>query len=83
MVWASIQRFDRQRVMATAPKPEEDASEAGKPKSRKVIKGNLPYTPSPGVLKKALDGIITASQPERFTSNFMDTVLRVSGGSSR
>lgn len=35
------------------------------------------------MFKKTLEGVITAGQPERFTSNFMDTVLGVSGGSSR
>jgi Family of unknown function (DUF5343) len=69
--------------MATAAKPEEGGADARKAKTRKVIKGNLPYTPAPGVFKKTLEGIITAGQPERFTSNFMDTVLGVSGGSSR
>jgi hypothetical protein len=70
--------------MATAGTPDGAAApETGKQKTKKVIKGNLPYTPAPGVFKKTLEGIITAEQPERFTSNFMDTVLGVSGGSSR
>jgi hypothetical protein len=70
--------------MATAAAAEGGAPGASKPKAaKKVIKGNLPYTPAPGVFKKTLEGIITAGQPERFTSNFMDTVLGVSGGSSR
>jgi len=70
--------------MAPAGTPDDIAApEAGKQKTKKVIKGNLPYTPAPGVFKKALEGIITAEQPERFTSNFMATVLGVSGGSSR
>jgi Family of unknown function (DUF5343) len=63
---------------------EDSAPDGSKTKAaRKVIKGNLPYTQAPGVFKKTLEGIITAGQPERFTSNFMDTVLGVSGGSSR
>lgn len=70
--------------MATAAKGDEGAADATKGKAaKKVIKGNLPYTPAPGVFKKTLDGIITAGQPERFTSNFMDTMLGVTGGSSR
>ena len=69
--------------MAAAHPPIESDGQAGKAKAKKVIKGNLPYSPAPGVFKKALEGIITAEQPERFTSNFMDTVLGVSGGSSR
>lgn len=68
--------------MASTAMPEESAADV-KPKAKKVIKGNLPYTTAPGVFKKALEGIIAAAQPERFTSNFMATVLGVSGGSSR
>lgn len=61
-----------------------EASDSVKAKGpKKVIKGNLPYTPAPGVFKKTLEGIVTAGQPERFTSNFMDTVLGVTGGSGR
>lgn len=84
---ASINEADYklQRIfeIATVPTPQDEANEAIKSKPKKVIKGNLPYTPSPGVFKKALDGIITAGQPERFTSNFMETMLGVTGGSSR
>jgi len=70
--------------MATAATIDEGVADATKGKAaKKVIKGNLPYTPAPGVFKKTLDGIITAGQPERFTSNFMDTMLGVTGGSSR
>src|SRR5215210_3787209 len=69
--------------MAAVVKPEEGSGAEEKAKSKKVIKGNLPYTPAPGVFKKTLEGIITAGQPERFTSNFMETVLGVAGGSSR
>lgn len=71
--------------MVTAAKAQDGATDTAKSgkAAKKVIKGNLPYTPSPGVFKKTLEGIVTAGQPERFTSNFMDTMLGVSGGSSR
>jgi hypothetical protein len=68
---------------ATAAVAEDSASASKTKATKKVIKGNLPYTQAPGVFKKTLEGIITAGQPERFTSNFMDTVLGVSGGSAR
>jgi hypothetical protein len=81
-VWLQI--LTKGNLMPTDGTTEDSAAEAGKTKAaRKVIKGNLPYTPSPGVFKKTLEGIVTAGQPERFTSNFMDTMLGVSGGSSR
>jgi hypothetical protein len=60
---------------ATAAVAEDSASASKTKATKKVIKGNLPYTQAPGVFKKTLEGIITAGQPERFTSNFMDTVL--------
>lgn len=50
---------------------------------RREIKGGIPYTGSPGILKKALDGIILAERPDKFTSNFMETILKVTGGASR
>lgn len=69
--------------MADTEEVEAETSEGGKAKPKKVIKGNLPYTPAPGVFKKTLEGIVTAGQPERFTTNFMETVLGVTGGSAR
>jgi hypothetical protein len=71
------------KTKATAAADEEGASSSKTKATKKVIKGNLPYTQAPGVFKKTLEGIITAGQPERFTSNFMDTVLGVTGGSAR
>jgi hypothetical protein len=50
---------------------------------RRDIPGNLTYTTSPGVLKKALDGIITAERPDKFSGDFVATVLNVTGGSAR
>jgi hypothetical protein len=53
------------------------------PKKAREILGNLPYTTSHGVLKKVLEGIIAAERPDKFSGNFMATVLKVSGGSAR
>ncbi|WOS63230.1 DUF5343 domain-containing protein [Sinorhizobium fredii] len=50
---------------------------------RREIKGGIPYTTSPGVFKKALEGIITAERPDKFNPNFMDTILSIRGGASR
>ena len=41
----------------------------------------LPYVSSPGNIRKALDGIISAGVPERVTQDFVKTVLRIPGGS--
>jgi hypothetical protein len=57
----------------------------GKAKSSEYreIAGNLPYTTAHGVLKTVLDGIITAERPDKFSGDFLATVLKVSGGSAR
>jgi len=47
------------------------------------IKGGLPYSPSPGVLKKALELIITAERPDKFSANYMATILKLTGGSAK
>lgn len=62
------------------PEPETGPKTAEK---KREIKGGLPYSSAPGTFKKALDGIIVAERPERFSGDFMSTVLKVSGGSAR
>lgn len=73
--------------MAKAPKTEEAAAAATdetKEKSdRREIKGGIPYSISPGVLKKALDSIIPAERPDKFGTNFMETILKLTGGAAR
>lgn len=75
--------------------PEEGAAAAagvGKAKSgpasragekKREIKGGLPYATAPGTLKKALDGIIVAERPDKFSSDFMSMMLKILGGSQR
>ena len=58
------------------------ASEKEKVEHRE-IKGGLPYSTSPGVLKKALESIISAERPDKFSTNYMATILRLTGGSAR
>jgi hypothetical protein len=67
------------------PSPSAEASpDPEKSKGpKREIKGGLPYTPSPGVFKKALEGMIVAERPERFSGDFMETVLKLSGGAAR
>lgn len=63
---------------------EEGASHPAKETEKKrEIKGGLPYTTAAGSFKKALDGIIVAERPEKFSGDFLSTVLKVSGGSGR
>ncbi len=41
---------------------------------------NLPYVPSPGSIKTALEKIRTAATPPRVTKDFVATVLQIKGG---
>jgi hypothetical protein len=60
------------------------AGETGKDKAnRREIKGGIPYTPSPGVLRKALELIIPAERPDKFGGDYMATILKLTGGGAR
>lgn len=41
---------------------------------------SLPYLPSPGSIKNALDKIRSAATPERVTKDFVNAVLQIKGG---
>jgi hypothetical protein len=51
--------------------------------SPRKIPGNLPYLPASGTLKKALDRLVEASRPDKFNSDFLENVLKLTGGSAR
>lgn len=61
------------------PKPEKRTSRTSADQS---ISKLFPYTQAPGTLKRALDGIIEAQKPSRFTLDFLGDVLKVTGGSA-
>ena len=44
---------------------------------------NLPYVTVVGTLEKMLEKITTASVPERFTQDFVNTKLAMKGGTAR
>jgi hypothetical protein len=44
------------------------------------VPSNLPYVASPGSLKTAFDRIRTAATPPRVTTDFVNTVLQLKGG---
>lgn len=71
-----------------APSDSQDTTSSADKTSRvgqkkREIKGGLPYATAPGTLKKALDGIIVAERPDKFSGDFMATMLRILGGSQR
>lgn len=60
------------------------APQLEKPKpERREIQGGIPYSTSPGVLKKALELIIPAERPDKFAANYMATILKLTGGGAR
>lgn len=56
--------------------------EEKKESSSRQIGGNLPYTTSVGVLKRALQKIIVSERPAKFTKDYLNTVFEISGGAS-
>jgi hypothetical protein len=63
---------------------EGTASAAEKPaKRQRQIPGNIPYTLSPGVLKRVLEKIPVCDKPPVFNSDFLGDVMGATGGSSR
>lgn len=63
----------------------EKTAEDGERKDskRRDIKGGLPYSVSPGVFKKALEGIIISERPDKFSGHFLSTILKLTGGSAK
>lgn len=51
--------------------------------ARRKIPGGLPYTSSPGVLRRVLEKIPTSEKPGVFTADFLGTVMEATGGASR
>jgi len=68
----------------TATDAAPSAATPGSDKTeRREIKGGIPYSTSPGVFKKALELIIPAERPDKFGANYMETILKLTGGSAR
>lgn len=53
------------------------------PKPNREIRGNLPYLASPGAISKVLAALIDAERPDKFTVNYLETVLGLTGGANR
>ena len=51
--------------------------------ARRKIPGGLPYTSSPGVLRRVLEKIPTSEKPGIFTYDFLGTVMEARGGAAR
>lgn len=51
--------------------------------TRRKIPGGLPYTSSPGVLRRVLEKIPTSEKPGIFNTDFLGTVMGATGGAAR
>lgn len=72
------------RKRSANAKSNSSTAATGSPvKLAREIKGNLPYTASPGSIKGLLDAIIAGERPEKLTNNYMETVFKLSGGGIR
>ena len=74
------------RLASEAPPASQDepaASAAAEKTVRRKIPGGLPYTSSPGVLRRVLEKIPTSEKPGIFTSDFLGTVMETRGGAAR
>lgn len=55
----------------------------GKPETEEENSAGIPYLNAYGNVTKALERIVTASTPQRFTHDFLQTKLNLKGGSAR
>jgi hypothetical protein len=62
---------------------DKEIAESGDKKKRREIAGNLTYATAPGPFAKALDAIISAERPDKFSGDFVETILKIPGGSGR
>jgi len=62
---------------------EEEKTAIAKASAPRKIPGNLPYLAASGTLKRALERLIDASRPDKFNADFMENVLKLSGGAAR
>lgn len=56
---------------------------SGERAARRKIPGSLPYTSSPGVLRRVLEKIPTSEKPSVFNTDFLGTVMGATGGAAR
>jgi Family of unknown function (DUF5343) len=63
--------------------PEASSSSNQEKTARRKIPGGLPYTPSPGVLRRVIERIPTSEKPGTFNTDFLGTVMEATGGAAR
>ncbi|MFB9979823.1 DUF5343 domain-containing protein [Mesorhizobium kowhaii] len=77
-------KLERNEIEETSELPDPPVTGGEKQNTpQRKIPGNLPYLTASGTLKKALDRLIEAQRPERFSVDFLENVLKLSGGAAR
>ena len=71
------------KVVSSVQKKAVPSGEKVSVAPTRKIPGNLPYLTSPGTLKRALERLIEASRPDKFNADFLENVLKLSGGAAR
>jgi Family of unknown function (DUF5343) len=78
-----VTKADAQGGSTEPVTPVEKPPKVGSGTTRREIPGNLPYLTASGTLKKALDRLVEAQRPEKFSTDFLENVLKLTGGSAR
>ena len=74
---------ERQKEEVSSSKAQPEQTPGEKKGTRREIPGNLPYTPTHGRLSEALKTLVEAERPQQFNESFLDSVLKIRGGSAR
>ena len=61
----------------------DNTQESKTTRTRRVIKGSLPYTITPNSISAVLTRVIDAETPDKFSNDFLETKLGSSGGAAR
>ena len=70
-------------MASEAPQQAEKTAAAAEKTARRKIPGGLPYTSSPGVLRRVLEKVPNSEKPSIFTGDFLGTVMEARGGAAR
>lgn len=61
----------------------EDPSPKPTPTAQRKIPGNLPYLTATGTFKNVLEKLIEAARPPKFNIDYLENVLKMTGGAAR
>lgn len=70
-------------ISAAKDTPSQANAKKESAASRRGIPGNLPYLNSHGTLKRILDKAIELAKPDKFNYDFLENVVKITGGAAR